>query len=88
MDEDSLREYVERKGKGERTVNRIANTVSKFEKYLPDDKTVDDTDPKDLFEFQEMYTTKYVTKYNLNHLRAYYRSTGNEKMGNAVKESE
>ncbi len=88
MDKDSLREYVQRKGKGERTVNRIANTVSKFEKYLPDDKTVDDTDPKDLFGFLEMYTTKYVTKYNLNHLRAYYRSTDNEKMEKAVKESE
>ncbi len=88
MDEESLKEYVESRGKGERTVNRIAKTVSKFEKYLPDDKTVDDTDPKDLFGFLEMYTTKYVTKYNLNHLRAYYRSTDNEKMEKAVKESE
>lgn len=35
-----------------------------------------------------MYTTEYVTKYNLNHLRAYYKATENEKMEKAVKEGE
>jgi len=35
-----------------------------------------------------MYTTKYVTKYNLNHLRVYYKATDNEKMEKAVKEAE
>ncbi|MFW6196581.1 MAG: DUF4332 domain-containing protein [Thermoplasmatota archaeon] len=88
MDKDGLREYINSKGKDERTVNRIANTVSKFEKYLLDGKTVDDASPEDIFEFLEMYTTEYVTKYNLNHLRAYYKATENEKMEKAVKEGE
>ncbi|MFW6041246.1 MAG: DUF4332 domain-containing protein [Thermoplasmatota archaeon] len=88
MDKDGLREYINSKGKGEITVNRIVNTVSKFEKYLPDGKTVDDTSPEDLFAFLEMYTTEYVTKYNLNHLRAYYKATENEKMEKAIKEGE